>query len=1473
MVDTGSDKTIINQRFVEKISKLRRLPRLQPDSLEISTANGSRAPINFKIIAPALLKDKRKRNYLFQIPMHVAPDLDMAAILGRDFINAYGVIIDSANCQFDIPHLVFGYVNEDVTVPAFSEIVFSAKITSKMSQSGQLSNLENNEVLVEPFPIQHNYGVKAANTLCVVKRGHVLVRMCNAQPNPVVIPRGSRVATVSAVNSLHKPACKAFSAQGSCGNKSSGCKPRRELMTATRLREVVMADLAKTALSEKEKSDLVNLIIIHRDVFAEHFHQLGRTNLYEHSIKLKDPSQTPIKQRPYHTSLDRRKFINEEINRMLENGIAEVSYSPWSSPVCCIPKKNGKLRLCVDLRRLNSVIEPDVHPLPLIEDLLQEISDMGAKYITTLDLTSGFWQIPLRPEDRPKTAFCTHRGLYSFSVLPFGLSTAPAAMQRLVSGILSGLPPQTAILYIDDLAIGASTFDIMLGKLEGIFKAFREAGMTFNPNKCHWARAEAKYLGFTVSEKGITPDADNVQAIVNFPTPRRVRDVRSFLGSASYYRKSVKDFSKIARPLHKLTVKSARFTWLPVHQEAFDSLKTKLVSAPVLAYAKPELPYCLITDASDESVGYVLNQIQDDREVLIACGGKSLSPSQRNWPVHEREAFAIVAGLKQFDHYLSGAKVVIRTDQHSLKFLFGNKQPTGKIARWRDLISSYNHDIQYIKGCHNPADFLSRRDYSDSPYEDLSEDFRCATFVAKSKVLAKNQSREALWRAHADKIPKLTNTQAEIVKMQQVDTHLGPMVKYLTSGEIPSDGKLARSILLQAGDFMLIDGLLYHLSYPKGKGPRHTRAKIQLAVPDPMVYEILCQLHDSPLAAHPGIYNTILLISERYYWRTLNTDVNNYVRSCHACNQFKDPPSPAKQQLTITEPRALFEMVAVDIVGPFVPSEDNYKYVLTIQDHLTTWLEAVPLKDQTSETIAKALLETWISRYSVPRHILSDQGLNFCSSLIEQLCKLLGVKKVRTTAYHPAGNGSLERAHHTLKSKLKMYINTSQKDWPDHLPAVLFAMRVSPNATRGVSSYHLLFGQEPRFHLESEYQIDPQLPRNVADRMKYLAESVYQMRLQVSENIQQSKLDRKVRYDARARSVSYKVGDLVWLHKPTLGKGVRKLKSHWCGPFKILRMYSDIHADLAWATSNKPLLKRVHTDRLKLTVSRYLRPPSTTWAKCKEADEILTEDLLDSDASEPRPRGKIRSPTRTSSRVASTDHSTNSAPGDSDSEVENPLLTGLFLGGGSNEAIPSVSTQPAPTPDVISAPHTLQPVDDPPSTNDQAQLDKESTPPPLETLPDAAINPPEAGSTESGNETHVAGPLSKIGESIEAAKPPPAPPDPLTPAAETSGASEPLAGPQTIAEKYDFDDQGEDETVNKWFKRNCLDKGLDPKQVRKEAKSQYLQVQQGTRRSTRKRVPTVKPFTITFAVKQAIKKSVHRALHNIIKESRESYLH
>jgi len=911
-------------------------------------------------------------------------------------------------------------------------------------------------------------------------------------------------------------------------------------------------------LNEKQKERFANFLIRFQDVFSEEI-IAGNCRMVEHKIEIENSG--PIKQAPRRIPFHLRKDVDIEIEEMKRQGVIEESNSPWVSPAVIVKKKDGSIRFCVDFRRLNAITKKDSYPIPRIDDLLDRLA--GNTWFSSLDLRSGYWQVRIRPEDREKTAFSIGKGLWQFTVMPFGLCNAPATFERLMEKVLQQLINKICLVYLDDVIIFSEDFEGMMKRLEQVFSRLQFAKLKLNPKKCSFLRKEIKYLGFVISEKGVLTDEKKISSVRDWPVPRTKKQVRSFLGFCSYYRKFVKNFSLIAKPLFSLTENTCKFEWTELCGKAFEELKKRLISSPILSFPKEEGQFILDTDASNHGIGAVLSQVQEGKEKVIAYYSKVFSKTERNYCVTRKELLAVVDATKFFHHYLYGRKFVIRTDHISLKWLMTFRNLEGQLARWLEQIQQYDFEIVHRKGkLHSNADGLSRRPCAENNCSYCNKQESREKEIIGRIILSSGQID---WRQEQMKDLLLRKFILAKEERHRPDWQ-----------EIISGDDTAKIYWSQWESLVIENGILCR----KWEAPNLKSHVFQILVPRERVKQVLEEAHDSFSAGHFGVNKTLDRIRKRFYWSTCKQDVEDWCRTCLVCVAKKGPSEKGRSKLQIYNAGTPFERLQMDILGPFPVSVSGNKYLLVVSDCFTKWVEAFPIRNFRTKTIAEILVNQVISRFGVPLEIHTDQGRNFDSRLFLELALLLGIKKTRTTPLHPQSNGIVERQHQTIINYLAKFISENQRDWDRWIGLCLLAYRSARHETTKISPAEMCFGRELKLPIDLLRGVSPQehkLEENIY--VSELREKLNALHAEVSQQLDLRSRRIKTLYDKKARRLVFEKGHRVWLYNPRREKGkAPKLQSNWEGPYEVVRRLNDVVYCIR--KSNRHRNKIVHLDRL-----------------------------------------------------------------------------------------------------------------------------------------------------------------------------------------------------------------------------------------------------------------------------------------------------
>ena len=1193
LLDTGSTISVISPRLFDKIpSHLK--PEISPSNRNLCMANGDTSTPQGRVMLQLAIKGTSLWHSI------IIADIEAPIILGYDFMYEHNCALDvrkgnlkigkyNVKCQPESHNSSIFRIrlDTDFTVPPGSEMIVSGSVEDNHHC---LSHVTEAIVESKSDSVLAKQGILVAKALVNPSIGRVPLRLMNLTGQPQALHTHTIAATVECVENVTALETDPRPTD-SCPVRSVHDLDLKDLPDHLR----VVWDANSSDLTDQQRQSFLALLLKHQTVFAQSKYDLGRTDLVQHKIDTGD--HKPIKQAPRRLPLNKREIAEKEVKAMLANNIIEPSTSAWSSPVVLVEKKDHSTRFCVDYRALNDITSKDSYPLPRIDDCFDALG--GTTWFSSIDLQSGYWQVAMDPDSIDKTAFSCQSGLFQFRVLPFGVCNGPPTFQRLMEHVLSGLQWKICLLYLDDIIVFSKTFEEHLEKLSQVLSRIGKAGLKISPKKCHFFQHQVHFLGHVVSKDGVGTDWSKTQAVRDWPIPTSVKQVRSFLGLCSYYRRYVHNFAQIARPLHKLTEKDTFFNWTEECQASFDQLKHLLTTSPVLAYPIPGLPYILDTDSSLSAHGSVLSQVQDGHERVISFYSRCLTKAERNYCITRKELLAIVASVKHFHHYLYGSKCTVRTDHGALTWLLKFKNPEGQLARWLEVLSTYDLTITFRAGkTHNNADAMSRIPCNSCSY--CSKKEADDTSRAQTKAVSSEPVRKMILRSdtHSDDNVE-PNSQSqnwleakspEALRVGQMnDPEIKLVIQWLESSQtrpawddISHLGLISKHYWSQWERLKLISGVLYR-EWFETKGDSKT---LQLVLPQEWREEVLNMLHDNICTGHMGITRTIARVRSRFYWVGFKQDVVNKCNSCQVCQARKMPTTPLKAPLKPYIVGMPMERVQIDIVTPLPESYSGNKHILSLTDCFTKWIECFPLRAITAKAVASTLVNQFISRFGIPREIHTDQGSQFESELFREMCSLLGIDKTRTTAFHPAGDGLIERAHRTLEDMLSKYVEKNQRNWDEALPLILMAYRSSKQESTTMTPSLMMLGREIELPVDLLYPpppTDTKLPSNeyvvqLQNKMKIIHETARASLLEASQK-------QKRLYDSRISKQKYNVGDAVWLRMYIKPKGLsKKLQLRWDGPFKIVSKLSDLTFKIQ--KGPRALCKIVHFNRLKRYTGR-----------------------------------------------------------------------------------------------------------------------------------------------------------------------------------------------------------------------------------------------------------------------------------------------
>lgn len=1173
LIDTGSQVSTMTEPFYRKYFSC--IPIEQVQWLKIIAANGLELPYIGMITTTVEVQETVIDDAIFLVLKGCPDNGDpRPGLLGMNILNRIPTFrqLTSASIVANPVQQTSKFARVDSQNP----VCIPAMSLSRIRCTG-ISRLST--VLVEPLTNPPHPSLRVAPT---VSSG--MVEVMNFSEQDVWLPPRTRIGVTKDFVITEDVSISAGSNVITVGTEADDATLESSL-----------PDLSGIEGTPEDRERAEQLIHTYRHVFSP---GLGRTQTIKHSIRTTDEVAVSIPHRRLPPS--QIVAVKEHLQDLLQKGVIRHSTSGYGAPPVFVQKKNGEMRMCIDYRRLNSKTHRDVYPLPRIEESLDLMS--GAKQFSTIDLKAAYNQIEVEECDKHKTAFTMPFGLYEFNRMPFGLVNAPATFQRLMGHIFRGDLMERMFVYLDDIVVWASNTQEHIDRLECVLRKLQENGLKAEPRKCHLFRTEITFLGHVLSPDGVSTDPEKTRVLSEWPVPKTQHQLRSYLGFCSYYRRFVKGFAAIASTLYNIITKCGMSVpgrrrraaknsditkfWNEDCQSAFEQLKTRLTSAPLLAYPDFSLPFILETDASNCGLGAVLSQLQGGQLRVLAYASRGLRNPERTagYSSARIELLALKWSVcDKFRDYLTGATFEVVTDNNPLTYVMSKSKVPAIEQRWVNELSSFNFTLRYRPGKANiNADILSRLPdiYTDGPSDstwesdddsDISSILGgCAipedlTGVAVRSMCAVNcaaaETQKDEHFGFATTFPSWDSN--KMAEFQFNDPVISKLITFRKLGRKPTTKERAAEskpiqILFRQWDRIVEnDGVLYRKTRNKSGDHRC------LLLPVCLQNEVLQSLHDS--TGHQGEERTEALVRERCWFPQISSHVQSYLQGCERCVRAKGPYRPVRTSLGHLGASKPLEVISIDFTL-MDRASNGQENVLVITDWFSKFAVAIATKDQRAPTVAKALVREWFTRYGVPSRIHSDQGKCFESNVIQELCALYGIRKSRTTPYHPQGNGLTERFNRTLHDLLRTLPAERKRRWPEYLNELCYSYNATPHSQTGFSPFYVMFGRnavlpvDRLLGLKSEDDENEDSSDTYGDWVTQHQMRLWQARQQVQQQLESRSFSRRKRHNDRVKEQPLSAGTQVYRRSHPKGrhkiadkfeKEVYKIMEHRDGVYTI----------------------------------------------------------------------------------------------------------------------------------------------------------------------------------------------------------------------------------------------------------------------------------------------------------------------------------
>lgn len=1077
-----------------------------------------------------------------------------------------------------------------------------------------------------------------ARTVCTWSPQGAVVQIANPSDRLVRIPRNTLLGYIQPV--------KAVSQHTSSSVNTTTAQQTEQ--HRQELEKALSKAFQSTTFSPDQREQILQLCTKYRSVFSLTPQELGKCNITEADFPM-PPGTKPVNRAPYRASPQVQEVIDKCVDQMEKAGIVEQRASPWGSAVTLVAKADGSPRFCVDYRStVNKNLIRKSWPMPEMASHIDTVA--GAKYITVCDVQNAFHQIPVAEADQEKTAFVTRNGKWVFKRLPFGIANAPFLFQRTMALAFAHFGPKSGLLvYMDDIICCSSTWEGHIDLLEKTFEALQAAGLTLKPSKVQFGPKEVKYLGHVLSSEGIRLGDDRIKAILDLPTPKTIKELRSVLGTVNYVKRFIPDLATITAPLVDLTKKEAMKQvakrWGPEHDRAFAEVKHRLTQAPVLHFPDFTKEFVVHVDASEAGAGAFLAQQNGDDLNIIAYFSQRFNKSQQHYSATMKECYAVVLAIQHWRPYLWGKHFTCVTDHAALRYLYTMQDTSNMLTRWSIGLQSFDFTVKHKPGkLHVVPDTLSRLFVFENEQDRLThslapicrnvpDDPTLHTSAPNRPFQVSPNKLDSVQPVHSDR--ELFTVDPNFVSATEIFESVdrdklcksqakqyGEYIQYILDDEAP----LPRNETATTMSYYSVQNGLLFKSYLPGHLRKRSTFRDQLVLPQDLTGLVMHAYHDHALSGgHLADRPTYEKIRQKYWWPTMARDIRNWCRECQACQRRKTPHRRPKLPTGHIPVQRPFERISVDLVEYKTISKSAVgapcKYVLSMMDHLTRYAVLTPIPNKSAETVAKVIIDRIISTFGPPEMLHSDQGTEFENKVIHQLQTILGYKKTCTTPYRPQGNSVSERVHSTMHAMLAMHSSMGRDNWAELLPMVQLAYNTSFSATMHETPYFLMFGRQARLPVDVILGLPHVGPTPDTEKLAQSTRDNLQIAFELARRNLTERVSKQAAQNEKLPQYPvFKPGQQVLVYKPHQDSDGPnpKLLLPWRGPYTICSQLSPVVYRVKRQGEAREV--SVHLAHLKQYHHRQT-PPAPQFGKLAEyfmGKPIPLPDLDENSANQPK---------------------------------------------------------------------------------------------------------------------------------------------------------------------------------------------------------------------------------------------------------------